>query len=116
MRSKCLPGLGLASVTQCPTLQSLWSGQDWDPQGQKPRQHQRRRQKNNLGVLKARGTDEDRGSMAGRGWCDMGNVHFLEQKNRQFTLIKRQTMESQRGKAELSLSDIKPIFPILFCG
>lgn len=55
-------------------------------------------------------------SMAGRGWCDRGTVYFLEQKSQQFSLIKLQTMESQSGKAGLSLCDIKPIFPILLCG
>lgn len=62
------------------------------------------------------GSDKDARSMAGRGWCDRGTVYFLEQKSQQFSLIKLQTMESQSGKAGLSLCDIKPIFPILLCG
>ena len=62
------------------------------------------------------GSDKDVRSTARRGWCDRGIVYVLEQKSQQFSLIKLRTMESQRGKAGLSLCDIKPIFPILLCG
>ena len=45
-----------------------------------------------------------------------GPLIFLEQKSQRFSLIRPQTMESQRGKVGLSLCDIKPVFSILLCG
>lgn len=45
-----------------------------------------------------------------------GPFIFLEQKSQQFSLVRPQTMESQRGKVGLSLYDIKPVFSILLCG
>lgn len=62
------------------------------------------------------GTDKDMRKPAGRGCSDMRDVYFLEQKSQQFSLVKLQTTGSQRGKAGLSLSDIKPISPTLLCG
>lgn len=41
------------------------------------------------------GFDKD---TTGRGWCDMGNIYFLEQESQQFSLIKPQTAGGLRAR------------------